>query len=239
MQARRRFPTLTALTLMLTAAVTATRFAGTGVVHALWRDPSGLEHGQSWRLLTPVLVQTDPGWTVVKVMILCAFAGAAAERVFSRGQWIFLYLVGALAGHSIGEVFQPHQGGTSVAFAGLLGGLAAVALLRGDEVNLVLRIEAAVCIPLAILDTVIGDIHGLPFLAGLSLASIWLIRDGARFRVRVRVRARGPARSVRSRPKPGYHRTATSYADIARSAVPSAVPRSRAWATRSRSNGSR
>jgi rhomboid protease GluP len=195
----RRLPILTAVTLGLTAAVTATRFAGTGVLHALWRDPSGLEHGQVWRLLTPVLVQSDPGWTVVKVIVLCAVVGAAGERVFSRGQWISLYLVGALAGHSIGEVFQPHQGGTSVAFAGVLGGLAAVALLRGDAVKPVLRVEAAVCIPLAILDTVIGDIHGLPFLGGLSLASVWLVRDGARLRVRGGVRAVGAGRDLQTR----------------------------------------
>jgi rhomboid protease GluP len=195
----RRLPILTAVALLLTAAVTATRFAGTGVLHALWRDPSGLEHGQVWRLVTPVLVQSDPGWTVVKVIVLCTVVGAAGERVFSRGQWISLYLVGTLAGHSIGEFFQPHQGGTSVAFAGVLGGLAAVALLRGDAVKPVLRVEAAVCIPLAILDTVIGDIHGLPFLAGLGLASVWLVRDGARFRVRGGVRIVGAGRDLQTR----------------------------------------
>jgi membrane associated rhomboid family serine protease len=191
----RRLPILTLGTLLLTAGVPATRFAGTGVLHALWRDPSGLEHGQVWRLVTPVLVQSDPGSTVVTVIILCAFVGAAGERVFSRGRWMSLYLAGALAGHSIGEVFQPHQGGTSVAFAGVLGGLASYALLRGDEVKPVLRVEALLCIPLAILDTVIGDIHGLPFLAGVFLASIWLIRDGARSR------ARGQARGAASGPE--------------------------------------
>jgi hypothetical protein len=36
-----------------------------------------------------------------------------------------------------------------------------------------------VAIPLAILDTALGDIRGLPFLAGLALATLWLVRDGA------------------------------------------------------------
>jgi membrane associated rhomboid family serine protease len=198
MRTPRRLPILTLLTLVLTAAVTATRFAGSGVLHALWRDPSGLEHGQVWRLVTPVLTQSDPGWNVVEVIFLCALVGAAGERVFSRGRWISLYLVGALVGHALGELFQPHQGGTSVAFAGVLGGLASFALLNGDAVKLVLRVEAAVCIPLAILDTVIGDIHGLPFLAGLCLASIWGIRDGAEHRAsgRAPTAAPGHERSV-------------------------------------------
>jgi rhomboid protease GluP len=174
------FPTLTTLTLLATAAVTATRLAGSGVMHALWRDPSGLEHGQLWRLLTPVLVQSDPSATVVKVLILCGVVGAIGERVFSRPRWICLYLAGALSGHVIGEFFQPHQGGTSVAFAGVLGGLAAAALVGHRDVKPILRIEAALAIPLAILDTALGDIHGLPFLAGLTLAVVWFLRDDAR-----------------------------------------------------------
>jgi membrane associated rhomboid family serine protease len=180
MQGRRSFPLLTALTLLATAAVTATRFAGTGVLHALWRDPSGLEHGQLWRLLTPVLVQSDPGLIVVEVLVLCAVVGALGERVFSRRRWVCLYLTGALCGHTIGEFFQPHQGGTSVAFAGVLGGLAATALFGRRDVKPILRVEAALAIPLAILDTALGDIHGLPFLAGLALAVVWFVRDAGR-----------------------------------------------------------
>lgn len=177
---QKRFPVLTVLTLTLTAATTATRLRGPGVVHALRRDPTALRSGQVWRLLSPVLVQTDRSAVVViATFVLCAAIGVFGEQVFSRGQWITLYLVGALVGHGIGEAFQPRQGGTSVAFAAILGGLAAYALQPGTRVPTPVRIEAALAIPLALLDTAFRDIHGLPFLAGLAITAIWC-RRGAR-----------------------------------------------------------
>ena len=80
-------------------------------------------------------------------------------------------------GHAIGDVFQPLEGGTSVAFVGILGGLAAYSLVGGVPELQRVRLQAAVAIPLAVLDTVLGDIHGLPYLAGLTLATAWLVRD--------------------------------------------------------------
>ena len=79
--------------------------------------------------------------------------------------------------HSAGEVFQPHQSGTSVAFAGILGGLAAYALFGCAPVLQDWRTRAAVAIPLAVLNTVFRDIHGVAFLAGLLATSAWLLRD--------------------------------------------------------------
>jgi rhomboid protease GluP len=194
-RARRwRFPVLTAVTLALTATVTATRLAGPGVVEALRRDPSALRSGQLWRLLSPVLVQTDRSVLVVAgVLVAGAVVGTVAEQLFPARRWIALYLTGALVGHGIGEVFQPRQGGTSVAFAALLGGLAALALRRGARVPAVLRVEAALALPLAIADTLLRDIHGLPFLAGLVLATLWLHQDAATHRP-------GAARPRRPRP---------------------------------------
>ena len=191
-RARRwRFPILTTVTLALTAAVTASRLAGPGVVDALRRDPSALRSGQLWRLLSPVLVQTDrSALVVVGVLVAAPVVGAVAEQLFPPRRWIALYLVGALVGHGLGEVFQPLQGGTSVAFTALLGGLAAYALRRTSRVPAVLRVEAAVAIPLAVADTVARDIHGLPFLAGLALAVLWLHRDAS---ARGRTAAPAPA----------------------------------------------
>jgi rhomboid protease GluP len=176
---RWRFPVLTTVTVALTGAVTASRLAAPEVLDALRRDPSALRAGQVWRLLSPVLVQSDrSALVVVAVLLASAVVGAVAEQLFPPRRWIALYLVGALVGHGIGEVFQPLRGGTSVAFAALLGGLAAYALRRAT-VPAPLRIEAAIAIPLAVADTLVRDIHGLPFLAGLVLAMVWLQRDAA------------------------------------------------------------
>lgn len=169
---RLRPPVLTAATLGLTAAITATRTCGDGVVHALRRDPDRLLEGQVWRVITPVWVQTDRSWlVVVAVFVLCAAVGSVAEQIFTRRHWIVLYLLGVIVGHGIGEVLQPRQGGTSVAFAGVLGGLSAVALLR-RTVPTPLRVEAVVLTLAAVFDTAIRDIHGAPLLVGLAVTAV-------------------------------------------------------------------
>lgn len=119
-----------------------------------------------------MLVQGDPSvLSIIAVFITCAAVGVLGEALLSRRAWISLYVVGILVGHGIGEVFQPHQSGTSVAFAAILGGIAA-RVLRDHRYRF-WRWRAAVLIPLAVLDTVLRDIHGLPFLAGL-LAGLFI-----------------------------------------------------------------
>lgn len=165
----RGWPLLTTVALSATLIGTCTRLLGSGTFHALRRDPSEIAHGQLWRLVTPVLVQGDSSvLAIASVFVLCAVIGVAAERLLPRREWILLYLIGILVGHGIGEVFQPHQSGMSVAFAGLLGGIAANVLRDEDPRHRLWRIRFAVLIPLAILDTALRDIHGLPFLAGLA-----------------------------------------------------------------------
>jgi hypothetical protein len=169
---------LTAITIGSTAAVTASRLTGTAVLGALRRDPAALKTGQVWRLVSPVLVQSDHSVAVVvATLATCTVVGALGEQVFSRRRWLTLYLLGALVGHGIGELFQPLQSGTSVAFAAILGGLAAYALAPSTHLPRPVRIEAALAVPAAIADTVLRDIHGLPFIAGLVLVVLWLRLD--------------------------------------------------------------
>ena len=157
----RRVPVLTAIALTATLLGTLTRLSGSGVFDALRRDPTELDHGQLWRLLTPVLVQGDHSLiAIVGVFVLCAVIGVAGEWLLPRSEWLLLYLFGALAGHGIGETFQPHQSGTSVAFAGILGGLGARILLDHGPQLKFWRMRFAALIPLAILDTALRDIHG-------------------------------------------------------------------------------
>jgi rhomboid protease GluP len=174
----RRWPLLTTITLTATLLGTCTRLFGNGVFDALRRDPNGLAHGQLWRLVTPVLVQGDhSALTIAAVFALCAVIGAVGERLLSRWEWLALYGLGVLVGHGIGEVFQPHQSGTSVAFAAILGGIVAHVLCGGGPRNGFWRWRLAALIPLAILGTILRDIHGLPFLGGLT-AGLLLARQG-------------------------------------------------------------
>jgi hypothetical protein len=139
------------------------------VFDALRRDPTELGHGQLWRLLTPVLVQSDHSLlAIIGVFVLCAVIGVAGEWLLPRSEWLLLYLLGALAGHGIGETFQPHQSGASVAFAGILGGLGARILLDHDPRLKFWRIRFAALIPLAILDTA--------FLVGFAVGSAFELR---------------------------------------------------------------
>jgi hypothetical protein len=84
---------------------------------------------------------------------------------------------GALAGHGLGEAFQPLQGGTSVAFVGILGGLGAIAVLAPDGAVRRFRPHALAGLLLALLDTALGDIHGAPYLVGFAIAAAWVHRD--------------------------------------------------------------
>jgi rhomboid protease GluP len=174
----RRVPVLTAATLGATALLTATRLLGDGPLDALRRDPDALERGQVWRLLSPVLVQSDAQLlNVVLVFVGCAVIGTFAERIVSPRRWVMLYVSGALVGHLLGEAFQPLEGGTSVAFCGILGGLGGLAALGGDPRLARFSRQAVALIPLAIVDTVVGDIHGGPYLIGFALGAVWALRD--------------------------------------------------------------
>jgi len=176
----RPVPVLTTIALTATLLGTITRVFGPGVFDALRRDPKQLGHGQLWRLLTPVLVQGDHSLlAIIPVFVLCAAVGVAGEWLLPRPEWLLLYLLGALAGHGLGEAFQPHQSGMSVAFAGVLGGVGARILLDPDPPLKGLRIRFAALIPLAGLDSALRDIHGAPFLVGLAVASWFELRRRA------------------------------------------------------------
>jgi hypothetical protein len=171
-------PVLTVLTLGATVVGTATRLFGNDPVDALRRDPGALSHGEIWRLVSPVLVQTDDRVTsVVLVFAGSAAIGVFAERVLTRARWLTLYVCGALAGHGVGDAFQPLQGGTSVAFVGILGGLGAMAALATDPALRRFRPHALAGIPLAALDTALGDIHGAPYLVCFAIGAGWVHRD--------------------------------------------------------------
>jgi hypothetical protein len=167
---RTRAPIGTIVTLSCWAVCTTLYHLGaTGLFHAVRRDPDALASGQLWRVISPVLVQPDPWVDVIGLAVLAAVVGVAAEQLFGTTRWTVLFLAGALAGHVIGEWWQPFSGGVSVGFCGPLGALAvyAVVSLRGPRlVGPVIVLVAAVVL------TVMTDIHGPAILAGAVVGAV-------------------------------------------------------------------
>jgi hypothetical protein len=81
---RGHVPVLTVVTLGATLLGTVTRLFSDGPLDALRRDPAALGRGEVWRLVSPVLVQTDGRVVnVVLVFVGCAVIGVFAERVLA------------------------------------------------------------------------------------------------------------------------------------------------------------
>ncbi|HVX46689.1 MAG TPA: hypothetical protein VHC49_22545 [Mycobacteriales bacterium] len=169
----RPFPTLAVLMVGTTTVLTCLRTRYPGISAAVRRDRHGLEHGQVWRLVSPVLSQPDPPLTCAVVFLCVLAAGIWVEMMWGHRCWLALYLTGALVGHSAGFLWQPGGSGASVAGCGLLGGIL-IWLLRGGPVQA--RFWAVVWLGIAVVDTIYRDIHGLPIIAG-ALAGAYLLRD--------------------------------------------------------------
>lgn len=148
------------------------------VFHCLRRDPVALQRGELWRLISPLLIQADflrgdGEWVTLAVFVLAAAILAVAERAFGVRRTLLLYGVGALVGHTVGELWQPYSSGCSVAACGVLGALVAW-LSRGKPVQA--RIGAGLVLALALLATIFRDIHGPALLAG-ALLGAWVTRS--------------------------------------------------------------
>ncbi|MEV4317465.1 rhomboid family intramembrane serine protease [Actinocrispum sp. NPDC049592] len=171
---RTKLPVGTIVVLGVWAVCTAVyHLGGNGLFLAVRRDPEALRAGEVWRVISPVLVQPDSVLTVLGLGVFAAVLGTVTERAFGTGRWVVLFLAGALAGHLIGEIWQPYSGGVSVGFCGPLGALAVCLILTRKWQPGVVVLAGAVAL------TVITDIHGPAILAG-ALAGLPLIRSGAR-----------------------------------------------------------
>jgi membrane associated rhomboid family serine protease len=120
-------PVVTGAVWLLTALMAAWQLVDPGVLRALDRDPQALAHGQWWRVLSPLLVQSD-GWPqIVSNLLFLAAIGYFAEQRFGHRRWVVLYLTGGIVGQLAGYAWEPHGAGSSVAIFGLVGGVLAAA----------------------------------------------------------------------------------------------------------------
>lgn len=167
----RSVPVLAVLMVGTTTVLTCLRSTYPGISTAVRRDRHGLEHGQLWRLISPVLSQPDPPFVCAVVFLCVLAAGVWVETMWGHRCWLVLYLTGALVGHCAGFLWQPGGSGTSVAGCGLLGGILAW-LLRGGPAPA--KLWAAGWLVFAVVDTAYSDIHGLPIIAGTLVGAIIL-----------------------------------------------------------------
>ena len=126
-------PWVTLTVAVITAAGFAAQLADDRVLDALQRDPAGLHWPQPWRVLTPLLIQSD-GWIQAAFnLTTLVLAGIVVEARLGRWRWLVLYLSAGIVGQLLGYAWNPPGGGNSVAVCGRIGGLVAAMLLGRPE----------------------------------------------------------------------------------------------------------
>jgi len=150
--------------LTLVAVPTAAQFVFPGLLPALERDARLLAAGESWRLLTALVVQDGGAPGATFNILSLALVGSVAERRLGRAHLLVLFFVGGIAAEVIALWWQPVGAGNSVANFSVAGGLAIAAFTGGapkaSRPPAVLSLVG--CGVLAAL----RDIHGAAALAG-------------------------------------------------------------------------
>jgi rhomboid protease GluP len=166
-----RRPWLTVAILGVTAVVSAVGLLDRDVLHHLERRGGELGDGEVWRLVTSLLVH-DTWLALAFNLLLLGLVGVAVERRHPRAEWIVLYVTGGLVGELVGNAWQPHGAGNSVAAFGVAGALVVDALRRRDTSLLALGYAVVVLVTLGA-----GDVGGGAGAAILVVA--WIVTGAA------------------------------------------------------------
>ena len=173
-QARRvPFVTLALIVVVLVAALAQRLWPGW--LPALRRDPVAFAEGEWWRLPTALFAYDDGAVQIVPIAAGLAILGVIGEPVFGPLRWLAIWCIAGLVGHAVGLWWQPVGAGSSVAVAGLLGAVAAWALLPQTAVPLFARAGPTVVFVGAAILCLLRDIHGPPVFVGAALAMVFLL----------------------------------------------------------------
>ncbi|KDN18219.1 rhomboid family intramembrane serine protease [Amycolatopsis rifamycinica] len=175
----RRRPYLTAVIFAVTLACGIAQLVHPPLYDAMHRDAARIDAGEWYRLVTGMFFQDAWAFGLVFNLAWLAVFGILAERVFGRVRWLVLYFTCGLFGQVMSYVWlNPVGAGNSMCTAGLIGGLAAVAMVASRRYGVVLPVQfriMAFAVPvLAVADTLVHDNHGLPALLGLALGFLLL-----------------------------------------------------------------
>ncbi|SHM86862.1 rhomboid family intramembrane serine protease [Cryptosporangium aurantiacum] len=164
---------LTWVVFAVTTVTTALGYAVPAVVDALARDP-GFFDGEVWRLVTPILVNPQGWGQIFNNGIGLLIFGALVEQVYGRARWLVLYLTGGVVGEVYSYASEYYNAGSSVAVAGLLGGVAAWLLVGRPGTPSAMRAGAGALLVGAFALAVSGDNHGAPLLAGAVVGGVMI-----------------------------------------------------------------
>ncbi|WP_116205492.1 rhomboid family intramembrane serine protease [Amycolatopsis circi] len=166
-----RRPVLTGAVFLATAAVLIAQLADPSLFDRFKRDATAIDAGEWWRLLTGMFFQDGKLFGGIFNLVALAVVGAFAEWCLGRVSWFIVYFGCGLFGQYLSYVWlNPVGAGNSMCVAGLLGALAVVVWRARDaEPPQGMYIAALLIAPLAVLDTVLHDNHGLPVLLGIVL----------------------------------------------------------------------
>ena len=167
---QRRRPWLVWAVFGVTAVTTALGYLVPSFADALARDPD-FAHGQLWRIITPILVNPAGARQLIVNGVGLLVLGPIAERIYRPARWAALYLTGGLVGEVYSYATHNYGAGSSVAIAGLLGGIAAWLVSGAAEVPLPARVAASFALVGGVALAVLGDNHGTSILAGAALGA--------------------------------------------------------------------
>ena len=170
------------------ATMTIFALSGGGfIVQTLWPEAISLlqwnaalvAQGEIWRLLTVILVHTNGVPHIALNLAILAILGPYVEQRWSRWAWAAAFLVGVFAGEAAGVFWLTEGGGNSVGLGGLFG-LGLVGLLADGSAPRSARLAIPIAsFVIALIVTVLSDIHGPPIFAG-AVVGLVALRMGAR-----------------------------------------------------------
>jgi len=163
---RRPHPAAVALCLVV-AVPSLLQVPWPGIYDALSRQPSLIEHGQAWRLLTSVLVQDGGALGTAYNLVTLALTAAAATALWRPATAVAVFVAGALLFNLPATFLWRDAGGgnSGATFVLVTSTLAALVVRERVRSARAAVVVVAAC-GAALL--VLGDAHGEAVLAGLA-----------------------------------------------------------------------
>ncbi len=169
-QTRPRGLIASVLIIALTVLMFGLQLRDPELVPALRRDVAGLQAGQWWRVVTPLVVQPG-GWPqfVFNLLFLVVFL-PIAERLYGGSVWL-VYVVSGVAGQLANYSWLPDGGGSSTAAFGLMGALLVYVLRHWGSTPRRFPVLAVLGLCGAVVMCINRDGHGAGLLTGACLVA--------------------------------------------------------------------